>query len=266
MTTTPFRYPGSKNKMLPILMEHLHPLIQSEQKFVDVFVGGGSVLLEVATKYPQIELHANDKDYWIACFWRVVSAGDSKKLQELLKLVRQPVTLELFYKLRQELTTDEIQCAYRAIFFNRTTFSGILYSGPIGGKDQKSKYTVDCRYNVDKLCQKITQCFNLLSGRTIISNQDFTVYDALINTNYPTYLDPPYYVKGNILYIEYMKEAEHDSLSKILHQRDNWVLSYDDCPQIRELYKDKKIIDSTTRYCINGKKTSWESKNELIII
>ena len=266
MTITPFRYPGSKNKMLPILMEHLDPLIQTEQKFVDVFVGGGSVLLEVATKYPKIELYANDKDYWIACFWSVVSSGDSKKLSDLLELVQQPATLELFYKLRQELTTDEIQCAYRAIFFNRTTFSGILYSGPIGGKEQKSKYTVDCRYNVKKLCQKITQCFNLLSGRTTVSNKDFIAYDVLIDTNYPAYLDPPYYVKGNILYIEYMKPQEHNNLSELLCKRKNWVLSYDDCSEIRDLYKGRTIIDSTTRYCINGKKTSWESKNELIIL
>jgi DNA-directed RNA polymerase subunit L len=184
----------------------------------------------------------------------VVSSGNSNKLHDLLELVKQPVTLELFYKLRQELTTDEIQCAYRAIFFNRTTFSGILYSGPIGGKEQKSKYAVDCRYNVKKLCQKITQCFNLLSGRTTVSNKDFIAYDVLIDTNYPAYLDPPYYVKGNILYIEYMKPQEHNNLSELLCKRKNWVLSYDDCSEIRDLYKGRTIIDSTTRYCINGKK------------
>ena len=62
---TPFRYPGSKNKLLPVLMEHIDSTMVGQDSFTDVFVGGGSVLLEVAQKYPNIKLYANDKNYWV---------------------------------------------------------------------------------------------------------------------------------------------------------------------------------------------------------
>ena len=66
--------------------------------------------------------------------------------------------MEQFYKLKEESTTDKLKCAYKAIFLNRTTFSGIFKSGPIGGKDQISKYPIDCRYNAIKIKKKIIAC------------------------------------------------------------------------------------------------------------
>ncbi len=266
MIKTPFRYPGAKNKLLPMLMDYLNPLLSNSTEFIDVFVGGGSVLLEIAEKYPKMILHANDKDYWMYCFWNIVAGNDSYKLNKLLNLIDTPPTLELFYKLREEKTTDEVESAYRAIFFNRTTFSGIFYSGPIGGKEQKSKYTVDCRYNAKKIKSKINACHNLLKDRTTVYNLDFSQLQSLINSDIVAYLDPPYYDKGDALYIEKMSHSDHQNLSNILFNRKNWVLSYDDCAEIRDFYKNSQIIDLSARYCINGKKDNWEHKNELVIM
>ena len=95
---------------------------------------------------------------------------------------------------------------------------------------------------------------------------DFSEYDILIGFDFPAYIDPPYKVKASMLYHEYMNDSEHVKLAEILRKRNNWVLSYDDEPGIRELYKNNKIIDLAARYSINGKKTKWESKNELIIL
>jgi DNA adenine methylase len=263
---TPFRYPGAKNKLLPVLREHLDTMIVGQDSFMDVFVGGGSVLLDVAERYPTIQLHANDKDYWMYSFWQVVSGSSDTDVDALLQLVAKKPTLELFYELRNTPTTDVVECAYRAIFFNRTTFSGIFYSGPIGGKEQKSQYTVDCRYNAKKLREKILACRQLLVNRTTVTCLDVTQYDEFWNTDNPAYLDPPYYVKGDALYIEKMDAFAHEKVAALLQHRDNWVLSYDDCPEIRNLYSNNQIIDLAARYCINGKKDSWESKNELIIL
>jgi DNA adenine methylase len=264
-TLTPFRYPGAKNKILPVLNEYIDSMVITANSFCDAFVGGGSVLLSVANRFPEIQLLANDKDYWVYCFWKVVASSDTSKLTALLSLMEARPTVELFYKLRERATDDEIECAYRAIFFNRCAFSGILSSGPIGGKEQKSKYTVDCRYNYKKLKAKILHCNKLLAGRTTVSNKDFKSY---INTNsvIPLYLDPPYYQKGDSLYIEKMSHKDHVYLADMLAHRSNWVLSYDDCPEVRGLYVNNQIIDLAARYCINGKKDDWKDKNELIIL
>ena len=87
-----------------------------------------------------------------------------------------------------------------------------------------------------------------------------------IKTDIPAYCDPPYYIKGDILYREKMLPQEHFVLKNILNNRKNWILSYDDCPPIRAHYNDKTIIDLAARYCINGKKNDWATKNELIIL
>jgi DNA adenine methylase len=265
-TLTPFRYPGAKNKLLPILREHLDKIMVGQDSFIDVFVGGGSVLLDVAARYPNIKLYANDKDYWVASFWKIVSGDDQAQFDALLALIATQPTLKLFNELRSTPTSDPLQSAYRAIFFNRTTFSGIFYSGPIGGKEQKSQYTVDCRYNAKKIQDKMRACRKLLLNRTTVACTDFASYDVLWNAEAPAYLDPPYYVKGDALYIEKMDSFAHEKMAALLQYRDNWVLSYDDCPEIRKLYSDNQIIDLAARYCINGKKDNWESKNELIIL
>ena len=264
MTTTPFRYPGSKNKLLPILNQHIDQMLVGEKSFTDTFVGGGSVLLEVANKYPKIQLYANDKDYWVYCFWKVVSDIYLIPFLDLLKLIEQKPTLEQFYTLRAEQTTDEVRCAYKAIYFNRTTFSGIFYSGPIGGKEQKSAYPIDCRYNIDTLKTKLNKCRELLKGRTIVSNKDVSEFDQMF-TNEPMYLDPPYVIKGDSLYVEKMTKEDHFNLAVLLYPRKSWVLSYDDCNEVRELYSNHEIIDIAAKYCINDK-NKWEHKNELIIL
>lgn len=269
-TVTPFRYPGGKSKVLPILMEYIDKVHKDAYPFCDVFVGGGSVALEVAAKYRMSRIYLNDKDYWIYCFWNIVGGSEIDKLPKLLELVEQPATLEQFYKLKEEVTTDTLRCAYKAIFLNRTTFSGILKSGPIGGKDQKSKYTVDCRYNAAKLKKKILACNVLLQGRTKVYNLDameccFRTQDCSTTI----YLDPPYYKQGQALYTEFMQAPEHSQLAEFLNGKvptNKWILSYDDCPEIRQLYSKNTIIDLASRYCINGKKNTWEKKNELIIL
>ncbi|MGE3320512.1 MAG: DNA adenine methylase [Candidatus Berkiella sp.] len=262
---TPFRYPGSKNKLLPVLMEYINKFLKDAYPFCDAFVGGGSVALEVASKYPKSRIYMNDKDYWIYSFWDIVAGSETDKLPDLLKLIDEPVTLELFYKLRAEDTKDKLRCAYKAIFFNRTTFSGIFKSGPIGGKEQKSQYTVDCRYNADKIKKKILQCNKLLAGRAVVTNKDILDCLAMHDDLTTLYLDPPYYVKGQALYSEFMVAEEHNKMQTVLSARTNWVLSYDDCPEVRSLYSKYQIIDLSARYCINGKKDTWEHKNELII-
>jgi len=261
-----FRYPGSKAKLLAIIMEHLDPLLKKDNHFIDLFVGGGSVLLDVAERYPKHLLYANDKDYWMYCFWKIVSGEDLNNFNKLLILMEAKPTLDLFHELRNLKTEDEVVSAYKAIFFNRTCFSGILSAGPIGGESQSSKYTIDCRYNANKLQKKILECRKLLVGRTKITNNDFSEYQELIQTNHTLYADPPYFVKGSMLYPEKMVDEDHEKLSSILLGRQNWVLSYDDCPKINNLYKNCKIIDLAARYCIKGIKKNWENKNELLIL
>ncbi len=245
---SPFRYPGSKSKFIVSILENL----KVKETYTEPFVGGGSVALAVAEKYPNTKIFLNDLDEWIYAFWKIISNGDIQVLSDMLD---QPVTLDTFYNLRESPDTDEINKAYKAIFFNRTTFSGILRSGPIGGKSQLGKYKIDCRYNKEKLKIQLINLRRLLEGRTIVTNKD------VIEMNFEgsTYLDPPYFLEGSGLY---RKNIDHIALANKLRQTGNWLLSYDDCPEIRTLYMGCKFIDINARYSVSVSKL----KNELLIL
>ena len=51
---------------------------------------------------------------------------------------------------------------------------------------------------------------------------------------------------------------DHQSLHKILTARDRWVMSYNDCEQIREMYKDYEIREAAWAYGMNKSKESSE--------
>lgn len=262
---TPFRYAGSKNKLSKIILEYLALSLAQASAFAEPFVGGGSILLAIAEKYPTLPLLANDKDHWVASFWKVISSSEETEISQLLSLLENKPTISLFNHLREECPANDIEAAYRAIFFNRTCFSGILDSGPIGGQEQKSKYTIDCRYNFSALKKKIEKCHALLKNRTQVLNMDALQFMQKLENQPVIYLDPPYFVKGNGLYREKMNEGAHQELASFLQRTKNWLLSYDDCPEIKKLYQANRIETLAARYCIDGKKENWKNKNELFI-
>jgi len=254
-----FRYPGAKSKFLPIFRREFYPSLKDT--FTDVFVGGGSVLLDVAEHFPDIKLHANDLNENIFSFWKLVSG--EQPLDSFFQLLDQKPTIELFYHLKDTPPISLEDFAYRGIFFNRTTFSGIETAGPIGGRLQKSQWTIDCRYNAAKLKTEILKARALLKGRTVVTNINASV--SLDAFNGFLYLDPPYYVKGDQLYRYKMDKEAHSRLASLLKSIPSWVLSYDSCPEIEKLYADFSIEYLDARYSINGSKTTWAKSSEVLI-
>jgi DNA adenine methylase len=261
-----FRYPGGKSKLLEPINEYLHPIVQKKNAMADVFVGGGSVLVQTAKDFPHIQLFANDKDSCIYSFWKLLENDDQQQIDAFYDLVRQTPTIKLFQKMRAAgIPLDLVERAYYAVFFNRTAFSGILTSGPIGGYEQKSKWAIGCRYNADRIIKEFEELRSLLHGRFKMSNLDcITFLDSLKNV--ALYLDPPYYVKGSGLYPVSMTPQEHVDLAKRLRSQKDWVLSYDMCPEIDDIYSWANKIPLDARYSIRDKKKNWTAKQEYIIL
>lgn len=244
-------------------MEQLRPLLKDATLFHDVFVGGGSIAIAVAKEFPKLQINVNDINPNISAFWRVIAG--SADLQPLVEKVSIQPTLELFLKLRGREPWGLIEKAYYAIFFNRCTFSGIEKSGPIGGMKQESEYTVDCRYNKEKIIRSLYELRDLFRDRLTVSRLHFDRYFHTFGELGTFYLDPPYYEKGHQLYKHYMVKGEHTLLRNTLEGIDNWLLSYDNAPFIRELYSDYHILDLDVGYSIQGKKKNWNNKKEILI-
>ena len=251
-------------------MALLDPMLEGADTFYEGFLGSAAVTLDVALRYPNMKFVATDYDSTIAGFWELIGSGTEEQVQELITLIAQPPTVELFRVLRergkQPGSMPLVERAYHAIFFNRTTFSGIAMAQPIGGFGQKSKWTIDCRYNAPLLQKKVRNLRLLLAGRLTVTCEDALVWLERIPAGVPLYLDPPYFVKGDALYPVKLDEMQHGKLADVLATRSNWIMSYDICEEIRVKYGFAKLIEIGFRYSINGKKSNWKNTNEFLIV
>ena len=141
----------------------------------------------------------------------------------------------------------QLRLGFATFFLNRCNRSGILVKGgPIGGYEQQGRWLIDARFNRITLRNRIEK-IELYRDRIEIHNLD--ALEFLRKIVHPiaskkdsclVYLDPPYYVKGRELYLNAYDDTDHAALAKYLKKTSffNWILTYDNVPQIYELYAD----------------------------
>ena len=74
------------------------------------------------------------------------------------------------------------------------------------------------------------------------------------------YLDPPY-MNGGSLYGNrgnQHTDFNHTGLADLLKERDGWLLSYNDCQRVRQLYEGYEIIEPEWTYGMSNDKSSKE--------
>ena len=75
------------------------------------------------------------------------------------------------------------------------------------------------------------------------------------------FVDPPYYEKGPKLYLNSLNDDYHAALAKRLKEMSHaaWVLTYDDCPEIRAMYRGwANIRPYSLRYVAASRKVGRE--------
>lgn len=256
------RFPGAKTKLLPLLRPYLDKLVDGQEEYHDVFLGSGAVLLDTARRHPGLKLYANDADAGLVAFWRVVSGKSVEALCE--RILSTKPTLRLFQEVRESKPKKQEDVALRFYFLNRTTFSGLSESGPIGGNHQRSQYKVDERWLAEKSVKDIIEAHRLLRGRLTLTCLSGTQYVS-VNSKEPLFIDPPYFGRGDRLYPEKITFAEHLQLSRLLRKADKWVLTFDENPVVRQLYRWACIHVIPARYHIEATRSRRATAQELVI-
>lgn len=74
------------------------------------------------------------------------------------------------------------------------------------------------------------------------------------------YYDPPYYVKGKGLYVNFFNPEDHRALSNMIKSagRFNWLVSYDNHQFIQELYTESPQIVYQLSYSAGDSKSGSE--------
>jgi DNA adenine methylase len=138
----------------------------------------------------------------VHAFWKAVL----NHTEALSKLVRDTkLTVTAWDKQRRIMESpkehDALTLGFATFFLNRTNRSGILNGGIIGGRDQTGPWKIDARYNARELVN---------------------------------------YIKGRDLYYDFYQPEDHAGVAEFVRngiKNQRWIVSYDNAPPIRQLYK-----------------------------
>jgi DNA adenine methylase len=129
---------------------------------------------------------------------------------------------------------------------NRCNRAGILSANPIGGINQTGKYRIDVRFNKKTAEEKI-RAISSRKSRIELFNLDAVEFIKHLkrkhrNRKFLLYFDPPYYHKGQLLYLNHYKADDHGKLrDQIVTCPFPWLLSYDDRNEILNLYRRSAV-------------------------
>lgn len=230
------RYPGGKSRYTHFILPALYKL-SGFSLYVEPFVGGGSVTLAMAARHPNVKLVLNDFDPGIAAFWDLIGNAPEPEFESFEnRILNTQPTLAMFREMLDSNPAHRADKAFRTFFLNRTSFGGMGWR-PLGGWEQTSKDKIDSRWGrAETKARELREARGLLHGRTQVLNADFASIIPLAHEKALMFLDPQYYEAGNQLYNFTWSDADHVRLHDALRHKNNWVMSYDDHPRIRELY------------------------------
>ena len=252
------RYPGGKSRQAKDIVSILGP----SDLFVEPFVGGGSVALEYAIRHPSAEIVLMDANPLLSSFWNAVVFEPRK----LCSVLEHP-TLDIFNQQLAYCGNDTILLAKKCLTINKCSFNGYMHPAatPVGGKNQTGKWLIDWCWQTPKIASRIMDIHNLLAGRTTVSDDTSIGVIGSFGEKSVIYLDPPYFKEGPKLYNDF-GVFDHKLLSDVLRgSKSRWLLSYDDMPEIRELYNEFNVLNIevlASRKIVDGK---MKKNNELII-
>jgi len=245
---SPLRYPGGKTRAVKHILPHFP---EDMKELCSPFLGGGSIELALANK--GVKVHAYDIFEPLVCFWKHL-IENPEALSEAASLHRHldKQTFKMLQETLRNSSQDNID--YAAIFYalNRSSFSGSTTAGGYSKQAAEKRFTES----------SIKRIKDFKAKNISVKAADFKVSIAAHPDAF-LYLDPPYLLgKGReTLYGangSNHKGFDHLGLSETLKERSNWILSYNNCPEILKLYEDYAIIYPDWKYCMSSDKTSKE--------
>ncbi|WP_434107947.1 DNA adenine methylase [Paraburkholderia caffeinilytica] len=250
---SPLRYPGGKASLTRIIEQIVIDHELAGRHLFEPYAGSAAISIALVGDGVCPFASISELDPLLYSFWKTVFSNPSKLIRRIKKT---EITLNTWHKLRPLLeldAPDESQLdtlAFAALFFNRTNFSGVIHSGPIGGQTQSSDYSIDCRFNRDELVERI-EALSTLGPKFDVQHSDAleVIKRQRNKRSVLFYVDPPYYLQGKKLYRYNYRLNGHVALAEALHKaKFPWLLSYDRHDVIENLYEDFHNVDQEFRY------------------
>ena len=249
---TPLRYPGGKSRALTKLLKYLPE--QKITEYREMFLGGGSVALEMTKRLPNdVPIWVNDLYGPLYNFWIILRDNPVELQRKLVELKsRYPDrgnAKGLFLQAKDIVNDGTKSDTERAIAFyvlNKCSFSGLTESSSFSAQASDSNFSMR---GILKL-----QDYSKLIQRWKITNLDYSEL-ASDDTYTFIYADPPYDIK-DVLYGNkgsMHKGFDHARFADVMDaQLCNVMISYNDHPDIVQRFLDWCLYDYEHTYTMRS--------------
>lgn len=254
---SPLRYPGGKQRAIGQIANYFP---SKAQEYREPLVGGGSVYFYARSINLCEKYWINDAFAELISFWQIVQNHDTCEalMKDLHKFHSEHNSAQelkkIYERFKDEFAPDNYRQAFLFFFFNRVSFSGTTKAGGFSSAASLLRFT---QSSIERLKDMPEALAN-----TKISNSDFSELIESPGDDVFVFLDPPYYTakklygpKGSL------HQFDHDKLANLLKETNHkFLITYDDCPEIRDLYRWANIIDWRLQYGMNNCSIEGKSK------
>lgn len=240
-TASPLRYPGGKSAVAGLLRDIRGLNGLGAHSIAEPFAGGAGASLTLLFLEETNRLHLNDADPAVFDFWWTL-VHRSRPFLEMIE--KRPISMAEWRRqravYRDKKRVSRLRRGFAAFYLNRCNRSGIIMNGgPIGGVEQTGEWKLDARFNRSDLRRRCEKVAGYGSRIHVSCDDGLDAIDKLDAKKTFFFIDPPYYEKGPTLYLNALDSKYHAALAARLKalQDAAWVLTYDDCPEIRRMYR-----------------------------
>ena len=267
MYYSPLRYPGGKGKLASFMEYMIDQLGHQGGTYIEPFAGGAGIAMELLLRNVVSRIVINDYDKAVWSFWKAILTETDRFVEEIRTV---PLTVDEWQKQHEILVTQNdkysFELGFAAFYLNRTNRSGIIKGGVIGGQEQAKDWKMDVRFKREELVTRIQ--------RIAARKKDIKLYNKDVNSfiknyvplyeeNTLIYFDPPYFRKGQQLYMNFFNYKDHVRIEQEIREHVNCdcIITYDYEPQIEEIYHNYNLRLYDLNYSVSTKRKA----NELMI-
>ena len=264
MYYSPLRYPGGKAKLAPFMEMMIKKTGHCGGVYIEPFAGGAGIALELLDKKVVNEIVINDYDKGIYSFWKSVLTETERVVEDILSV---PLTVKEWERQHSICMNNTSRYSYElgfaTFYMNRTNRSGIVKGGIIGGLKQKGEWKMSVRFNRGHLAKRIVE-ISQNKKHIHLYNKDIesfiTNYLPRYERNAFVYFDPPYCSKGKQLYLNFFEQKDHERIEQKIREsvRCNWIITYDESPEIIRIYNGYACKKYDLIYSASSRRTASE--------
>lgn len=251
MLKSPLRYPGGKGKLVGTIL----PLMGQHHTYVEACCGGAAVFWAKDRNASKTEV-LNDVDGELVNFYHQLHLHGRRLAREVKAM---PYSRDLFRRTRDGRPKGVFARAVRFWYVNRVSFGAMGRNFGVKVRGRTFVMPGKTLTNLDRIIERLRGVsFESLDVARLIKLYDRP--DTLF------YIDPPYWHITNLYRCDF-NDNDHARLAESLREIEGtFLLSYNNCPEIRRMYKGCFTRRLDVRYSLRSDLPEYRQKTTEILI